>query len=76
MSTLQGVVTSNKMKKVVLVEIKRMVKHPLYGKSVRRSTVLKAHTEKELTLGDTVKIAQCRPMSKDTHYKVVEVVKG
>ena len=72
---LQGVVTSNKMEKSATVTIERRVKHPLYGKIIKRSTKLSVHDEaNECGIGDTVLIEQCRPMSKTKSWKLVKVV--
>ncbi len=73
--TVNGVVLSDKMDKTVTVMIERKVKHPLYGKYIRRSTKLHVHDEKnECNIGDTVSIAECRPMSKSKSWTLVEVV--
>lgn len=73
--TLQGVVTSNKMEKSATVTIERRVKHPLYGKIIKRSTKLSVHDENnECGIGDTVVIEQCRPISKTKSWKLVKVV--
>ena len=73
--TITGRVISNKGDKSVTVLVERRVKHPLYGKFVRRSTKLHAHDENnECNEGDTVTIAQCRPISKTKSWKLVEVV--
>ena len=73
--TLQGVVTSNKMEKSVTVMIERRVKHPLYGKIIKRSTKLSVHDEaNECGIGDTVLIEQCAPISKNKSWKLVSVV--
>jgi small subunit ribosomal protein S17 len=73
--TLQGRVTSNKASKTVTVMVDRQVQHGLYGKLLRRSTKLHAHDEKgECREGDLVRIAECRPMSKTKHFRVVEVL--
>jgi len=73
--TLQGVVTSNKMEKSATVTIERRVKHPLYGKIIKRSTKLSVHDEaNECGIGDTVLIEQCRPISKNKSWKLVKVV--
>ncbi len=74
-STLTGRVTSNKMNKTIAVEIERLVKHPTYGKYIRRTTKLLAHDENnECREGDTVAIAQCRPMSRRKSWRLVRVV--
>jgi len=73
--TLQGVVSSNKMDKSATVTIERRVKHPLYGKIIKRSTRLSIHDEaNECGIGDTVLIEQCRPVSKTKSWKLVKIV--
>ena len=73
--TLRGVVTSNKMEKSATVTIERRVKHPLYGKIVKRSTKLSVHDEaNECEVGDAVLIEQCAPVSKTKSWKLVKVV--
>ncbi len=73
--TLQGRVTSNKASKTVTVVVDRLGQHGLYGKLLRRSTKLHAHDENsECREGDLVRIAECRPMSKTKHFRVVEVL--
>ncbi|VAW69921.1 SSU ribosomal protein S17p (S11e) [hydrothermal vent metagenome] len=73
--TLQGVVSSNKMEKSATVTIERRVKHPLYGKIIKRSTKLSIHDEaNECGIGDTVIIEQCAPISKTKSWKLVKVV--
>ena len=70
-----GVVTSDKMDKTVVVTIKDRVKHPLYNKIVDKSVKYKAHDEKnECGVGDKVLIMECRPMSKDKNWRVVEII--
>ena len=70
-----GVVVSDKMDKTIVVAIKTKVKHPLYGKTVNRTTRLKAHDEKnECGIGDTVRIMETRPLSKDTRWRLVEII--
>jgi small subunit ribosomal protein S17 len=70
-----GVVVSDKMDKTVLVRIDRQVRHPLYGKTVRRSSKLAAHDERnDAHLGDTVRVMETRPQSKTKRWRVVEVV--
>ena len=70
-----GVVVSDKMDKTVLVRIDRQVRHPLYGKTVRRSSKLAAHDERnDARLGDTVRVMETRPLSKTKRWRVVEVV--
>ena len=73
--TLVGVVTSDKMDKTVVVTIKDRVKHPLYNKIVDKSVKYKAHDEKnECGVGDKVQIMECRPLSKDKNWRVVEII--
>ena len=73
--TRVGVVTSDKMDKTVVVTIKDRVKHPLYNKIVDKSVKYKAHDEKnECGVGDKVQIMECRPMSKDKNWRVVEII--
>ena len=70
-----GIVVSDKMDKTVVVAIRERVQHPLYGKIVNRTVKLKAHDEKnECGIGDTVRIAETRPLSKDKCWRVVEIV--
>lgn len=72
---LTGRVISNKMDKSVTVLIERQVKHPLYGKFMRRSTKVHAHDESnECGIGDTIRVQECRPISKNKTWKLVEVV--
>ena len=73
--TLSGRVTSNKMDKTITVAIERLVKHPVYGKYVRRTTKLHAHDENnECREGDLVAVRQCRPLSKTKSWMLVSVV--
>jgi small subunit ribosomal protein S17 len=73
--TRTGVVTSNKMAKTITVAVERKVKHPIYGKFVKKTTKFHAHDEKnECTIGDTVRIMETRPMSKTKRWRLVEVV--
>ena len=70
-----GVVVSDKMDKTIVVAIKTKVKHPLYGKTVNRTTRLKAHDEKnECGIGDTVRIMETRPLSKDKRWRLVDII--
>ncbi len=74
--TLTGRVTSNKMDKTITVVIERLVKHPVYGKYIRRTTKLHAHDENnECREGDLVAIRQCRPLSKTKSWMLATVVK-
>ncbi len=73
--TVTGRVVSDKMNKTVAVEIERLIKHPRYGKYIRRTTRLLAHDEKgESRTGDLVTIAECRPLSRRKSWTLVEVV--
>jgi small subunit ribosomal protein S17 len=70
-----GVVTSNKMQKTITVVVERKTKHPIYGKFVKKSTKFKAHDEKnECNPGDTVRIMETRPLSKDKCWRLVEII--
>ena len=73
--TRTGVVVSDKMDKTIVVAIRDNVKHPLYNKIVKRTYKLKAHDENnEAHIGDTVKVMETRPLSKDKRWRLVEVV--
>ena len=70
-----GIVVSDKMDKTVVVAIERRVPHPVYGKMVTRTKRLKAHDEENSAkVGDTVRIVETRPLSKDKRWRVVEIV--
>ncbi|ULQ58027.1 30S ribosomal protein S17 [Flavihumibacter rivuli] len=70
-----GVVTSNKMEKTITVAVERKVKHPIYGKFLKKTTKFHAHDEKnECNIGDTVRIMETRPLSKTKRWRLVEVV--
>ena len=70
-----GVVTSNRMEKTVTVAIETKVKHPIYGKFLKKTTKFHAHDEKnECSIGDTVKIMETRPLSKLKRWRLVEIV--
>lgn len=70
-----GQVVSDKMDKTVVVAISRVVRHPFYRKILRRVTKLKAHDEKnECKVGDRVRLIETRPISKDKHWRVVQIV--
>lgn len=70
-----GRVISNKMQKTISVEVERQIIHPMYGKRLRRSTVLKAHDANgECREGDMVAIQECRPISRTKHWKLVKVL--
>jgi small subunit ribosomal protein S17 len=71
----QGRVASNKMDKTIVVVSETRVPHPTYGKIVRKSSRFKAHDEKnEANIGDIVRIAECRPLSRDKRWRLVEIV--
>lgn len=73
--TRTGKVVSDKMDKTITVAIQDNVKHPLYGKIVKRKYKLKAHDEKnECGIGDTVKVMETRPLSKDKRWRLVEII--
>jgi small subunit ribosomal protein S17 len=73
--TRVGLVVSDKMQKTVVVAIERRVPHPVYGKMMTRTTRLKAHDEEnQAKAGDTVRIMETRPMSKDKRWRLVEIV--
>jgi small subunit ribosomal protein S17 len=73
--TRTGLVRSNKMDKTITVTVERKVKHPIYGKFVKKTTSFHAHDEKnECTVGDIVKIMETRPLSKTKRWRLVEVV--
>ena len=73
--TRVGLVTSDKMDKTIVVSIVDNVKHPLYGKIVKRTYKLKAHDENnECKVGDRVKVMETRPLSKDKRWRLVEII--
>ena len=75
MKILKGKITSIKMAKTVVVEVERLVKHPLYQKFMRRSKKYKAHNpDLILNVGDLVSIKPVRPISKDKHYQVINKI--
>ena len=70
-----GVVVSNKMDKSIVVMVERKVKHPMYGKFVKKSSKFMAHDEKnECNIGDAVRIMETRPLSKNKCWRLVEIV--
>ncbi|MGD2005637.1 MAG: 30S ribosomal protein S17 [Pseudomonadales bacterium] len=72
--TLSGRVVSNKMDKTIVVMIERKVKHPLYGKIIKRSTKVHAHDENnECNIGDTVTVVESRPLSKTKSFNLVSI---
>jgi len=73
--TRVGIVTSDKMDKTIVVSIKTKVRHPLYGKMVNRTRKFKAHDEEnQCGIGDTVRIMETRPISKDKRWRLVEII--
>jgi len=73
--TRTGKVVSNKMQKTIVVAVENHVKHPLYKKIVKRTYRLKAHDENnECNIGDTVKVMETRPLSKDKRWRLVEII--
>jgi small subunit ribosomal protein S17 len=73
--TVQGRVVSNKMEKSITVVVERKVKHPIYGKFIKRTTKLHAHDEtNQCNEGDVVTIRECRPLSKSKNWMLVDVI--
>ena len=73
--TRTGKVVSNTMEKTIVVAIEDHIKHPVIGKIVKKTVKLKAHDEKnECTIGDTVKVMETRPLSKDKRWRLVEII--
>jgi small subunit ribosomal protein S17 len=73
--TVQGRVVSNKMDKTITVAVERKVKHPIYGKFIKRTTKLHAHDEANVcNEGDFVSITECRPLSKSKNWMLVNVI--
>jgi small subunit ribosomal protein S17 len=73
--TRTGVVSSNKMNKTITVAVERKVKHPIYGKFVKKTSKFHAHDEKnECAVGDIVRIMESRPLSKTKRWRLVEIV--
>ena len=73
--TRTGLVTSDKMDKTITVAVERKVKHPIYGKFVKKTTKFHAHDEKgECGIGDVVKIIETRPLSKTKRWRLVEII--
>ena len=70
----EGLVVSDKMEKTVVVEVEDRVKHPLYGKVMRRTSKLKAHDEKQCGIGDRVLLMETRPLSATKRWRVVEIL--
>ena len=70
-----GIVTSNKMEKSIVISVERKVKHPKYGKFVKKTTKFVAHVEKnDCNEGDTVRIMETRPLSKSKNWRLVEII--
>lgn len=70
-----GIVLSNKMQKTIVVQIRRKALHPLYGKVIGKATKFKVHDEKnEAQIGDRVRIEETRPLSKDKHWRLIEIL--
>ena len=73
--TIVGVVTSDKMDKTITVSVEEFVRHAIYGKAVKRSKKFKAHDEENACgIGDTVRIMETRPLSKDKRWRLVEII--
>ncbi|ART82718.1 30S ribosomal protein S17 [Oceanisphaera profunda] len=73
--TVQGVVVSDKMEKSIVVAISRFVKHPIYGKYLKRTTKLHVHDENnECSTGDVVSVRECRPLSKTKSWTLVKII--
>ncbi len=73
--TRSGKVVSDKMDKTIVVAIETLVRHPLYGKSMKKTTKFKAHDENnECKMGDKVRIMETRPLSKDKRWRLVEII--
>ncbi|GMV36276.1 MAG: 30S ribosomal protein S17 [Fimbriimonadales bacterium] len=70
----EGTVVSNKMQKTVVVQVERKVRHPLYGKIIRRTGRFKAHDEQACDVGDYVEIVECRPLSKEKRWRVSRIL--
>ncbi|MEY3764456.1 MAG: ribosomal protein [Armatimonadota bacterium] len=73
--TRQGIVVSDKMEKTIVVQVNTLKSHPLYGRTMKRSTRFQAHDENgEAGIGDTVEIMECRPVSKNKNWRLLKVV--
>jgi small subunit ribosomal protein S17 len=70
----RGVVASNKMQMTVVVLLERRTQHPLYGKTVKMSSRVKAHDELSCDIGDVVEIMETRPISKEKHWRVTRII--
>ena len=72
-----GVVVSNKMDKSITIAVQSKVKHPMYGKFIKKTSKFMAHDEKnDCSIGDTVKIMETRPLSKNKNWRLVEVIES
>ena len=70
-----GLVTSNKMDKSITIAVERKVKHPIYGKFVKKTSKFAAHDENnDCSIGDTVRVAETRPLSKSKRWRLVEIL--
>ncbi len=75
--TITGHVVSDKMDKTITVKVERLVKHPIYGKYIKRSTKYSVHDEENIAnSGDTVSIVSCKPMSKNKAFKLLAVIES
>ena len=73
--TRVGVVTSNKMDKTITISVQRRLRHPIYGKFVKKTKKFMAHDEKnDCNIGDTVRIMEMRPLSKNKRWRLVEII--
>ncbi|MGQ9779013.1 MAG: 30S ribosomal protein S17 [Bacillota bacterium] len=73
--TRVGRVVSDKMDKTVVVAVERLVRHPLYGRTIKRTTKLKAHDEQnQCRIGDRVRVMETRPLSREKRWRVVEII--
>ncbi len=73
--TRTGLVVSNKMDKTIVVQLTTRVKHPLYGKYIQQTSKIKAHDEENACgIGDTVRVMETRPLSKEKNWRLVEIV--
>ena len=71
----EGIVTSNKMDKTITVEVQRRVKHPIYGKFIKKTSKLTAHDEQnQCDIGDLVRVMETRPISKNKRWRLTEIV--
>ena len=71
----EGIVTSNKMNKTITIEVLRRVKHPIYGKYVKKSSKITAHDEKnQCKIGDLVRVMETKPISKTKRWRIVEII--